>query len=200
MEQEKKFPRGRPPKNKNVLLKSTMEPIKEEKLPDEPKAEPKAESKVEPKAESKVEPKAEPKVEPIPEIEVPMKEKKPRTEKQIEATKRMIEAKSKRKITIIDSKPEKPEPIQGKEINVYDMLKQMEDKIAQLSQKKPKKEIVKPKKIQHETSSESEESDDDYVEKYTEKAEKRFQAVQAIEQRLQQAKKPKGRYDHLTLF
>ena len=87
----------------------------------------------------------------------------------------------------------------------------MEDRISQLTQKKKKKEPQpkpakepKPKKIQKEESSDSEsesESDDDaYVEKYTQKAEKRFQAVQAIEQRLQQAKKPKGRYDHLTLF
>jgi hypothetical protein len=182
------------------------------------------------KEEEKVEPKVEQKVEPIEikevksEVSVPIqieKEKKPRTEAQIVATKRLVEAnKAKRKITIIDTPKEpnvehkeepKVAPIAPKEPNVYDMLKQMEDRISQLTQKKKKEpqpkpvKEPKPKKLQKEESSDSEsesESDDDaYVEKYTQKAEKRFQAVQAIEQRLQQAKsKPKGRYDHLTLF
>ena len=90
----------------------------------------------------------------------------------------------------------------------------MEEKLAMMEQQKskkkskpePKPKEPKPKKIQRVESSESEESesesdDEAYVEKYKQKAERRFQAVQAIEQRLQAAKvKPKGRYDHLSLF
>ena len=219
MTDQKKFPKGRPPKSKNVLLKSTMEPIKEQpsNVPIVPE-----EIKVEPVVEKK---------------EEEVKEKKPRSEQQILATKRLVEAnKAKRKITIIDSNPEpKPEPKPESkpepkpepktepkpEQNLYDKLKQMEEKLAIMEQQKSKKKTKpepktepdpkpvkepKPKKMQRVESSESEESesesdDDQYVEKYKQKAERRFQAVQAIEQRLQAAKaKPRGKYDHLSLF
>jgi len=210
-----KYPRGRPPKSKNVLLKSTMEPVKEQPpvVPTIP------EVKEEPKVEVK------PEVVEVKSIEV--KEKKPRTEQQLLATKRMIEAnKAKRKINIVESKPEpksepkpepKPEPTLVREAvpSLEDKLRQMEEKLAMMEQRKQKKKKSepapkpvkepKPKKMQRVESSsesESEESDDDeYVEKYKQKAERRFQAVQAIEKRLQQAKaKPKGKYDHLSLF
>lgn len=201
MTEQPKYPKGRPPKSKNVLLKSTMEAIKEEPpvapiVPEETKVEPVVEKK---------------------EV-LEVKEKKPRTEQQIAATKRMIEAnKAKRKITIVESKPEpKPEPKSEPkpDTSLQDKLRQMEEKLAMMEQQKskkkskpePKPKEPKPKKIQRVESSESEESesesdDEAYVEKYKQKAERRFQAVQAIEQRLQAAKvKPKGKYDHLSLF
>jgi hypothetical protein len=212
MTESPKYPKGRPPKSKNVLLKSTMEPIKEINkqppvvlpiIPEETKVETKVEPIVEQKEINK---------------EVKVKEKKPRTEQQIAATKRMIEAnKGKRKITIVESKPEptpEPKPEPKPDTTLEDKLRQMEEKLAMMEQQKskkkpkpePKPKEPKPKKMQRVESSESEESesesdDDQYVEKYKQKAERRFQAVQAIEQRLQQAKsKPKGKYDHLTLF
>jgi hypothetical protein len=209
-----KFPRGRPPKSKNVLLKSTMEPVKEQPpvVPTIP------EVKEEPKVEVK------PEVVEVKSIEV--KEKKPRTEQQLLATKRMIDAnKAKRKINIVESKPEpkpeskpepkpQPKPQPNPHTTLEDKLRQMEEKLAMMEQRKQKKKKSepapkpvkepKPKKMQRvESSSESEEEsdDDEYVEKYKQKAERRFQAVQAIEQRLQQAKtKPRGKYDHLSLF
>jgi hypothetical protein len=211
MTDEKKFPRGRPPKSKNVLLKSTMEPVNQVK------------------EETAVVPVVETKIEPVIEKKEEVKEKKPRTEQQIAATKRMIEAnKAKRKITIIETAPEpKPEPkIDPKpedrrkgaeslpDTSLHDKLRQMEEKLAMMEQQKSKKKAKpepkpkepKPKKVQRVESSESEESesesdDEVYVEKYKQKAERRFQAVQAIEQRLQAAKqKPRGKYDHLSLF
>jgi hypothetical protein len=211
MTDEKKFPRGRPPKSKNVLLKSTMEPVNQVK------------------EETAVVPVVETKIEPVIEKKEEVKEKKPRTEQQIAATKRMIEAnKAKRKITIIETAPEpKPEPkIDPKpedrrkgaeslpDTSLQDKLRQMEEKLAMMEQQKSKKKAKpepkpkepKPKKVQRVESSESEESesesdDEVYVEKYKQKAERRFQAVQAIEQRLQAAKqKPRGKYDHLSLF
>ena len=225
MTESPKYPKGRPPKSKNVLLKSTMEPIKE----DSPVA---PIIPVEEKPEVKIDPivKVDPEVKDKP---VEVKEKKPRTEQQILATKKMIEAnKAKRKINIIESAPVKkddpptptptPKTEPKEDSAIFNKLKQMEDIISQLSQKKKKtkqkiepapkpvkEEKPKPKKMQPVESSESEsssesdsESDDDkYVEKYKQKAERRFQAVQSIEQRLQQAKaKPRGKYDHLTLF
>lgn len=203
MAEHPKYPKGRPPKSKNVLLKSTMESIKEESpvvsiVPEETKVEPIVEKKEE--------------------VKVEVKEKKPRTEQQILATKRMIEAnKAKRKITIVESKPEpkpEPKPDPKPDTSLQDKLRQMEEKLAMMEQQKskkkpkpePKPKEPKPKKMQRVESSESEESesesdDEVYVEKYKQKAERRFQAVQAIEQRLQQAKtKPKGKYDHLSLF
>jgi hypothetical protein len=210
MTDEKKFPRGRPPKSKNVLLKSTMESVPEVK--EEPPIVP-----VVPMVEAKAEPVIEKKE------ESPPKEKKPRTEQQMAATKRMLEAnKAKRKITIIESKLEskidpkpEPKPESKPDTSLQDKLRQMEEKLAMMEQQKSKKKAKpepkpkepKPKKVQRvESSSESEESesesdDEAYVEKYKQKAERRFQAVQAIEQRLQAAKvKPKGKYDHLSLF
>jgi len=214
-DQPKPYPRGRPPKSKNVLLKSTMESISEDKPVEVPA----------------------PISAPVPEPIVEVKQKKPRTEKQQVTLQRMLELnKQRRKINIVDSdkevKPEvklevKPVIKEIKEVkevkpdvnnNLYEMMMKMEERLNQIGQKKKKvkvekkevKEEVKPKptlkpqpkKLQREESSESEsESDDEvYVEKYKQKAEKRFQAVKDIEQRLQQAHKPKGKYDHLSLF
>jgi hypothetical protein len=204
MSDEKK-PRGRPPKHMNVILKSTLN------QPSEKAPEP--QEIINPVEVSEVEQKP-----------ALIPEKKPRTEAQVAATKRMIEAKGKRAITIhAEPMPEKPEPkVEVKpepkaEPDLYKMLQSMEERLAKMSEPKPKvKKVVKvkeepkvepvkpkpqPKPKQYDSEDESEpESDDEYVSKYQRKAEKRFQAVQQIEQRLQQVKKPKGKYDHLSLF
>jgi hypothetical protein len=202
------MPKGRPPKHMNVILKSTLnQPA--EKAPEQEIINP-VPSEVEQKPAL-----------------VP--EKKPRTEAQVAATKRMLEAKGKRSITIHEPKPEpKPEPKVEPKVepkpevkeqpDVYKMLQSMEERLAKMTEPKPKvakpkKEKVKeapkapakpkpqPKPKQYDSEDESEpESDDEYVSKYQRKAEKRFQAVQQIEQRLQAVKKPVGRYDHLSLF
>lgn len=187
-----KIPRGRPPRSKNVLTKHDSEPQVEEQ---EHVEEPEPEVKPEPQVQSQV--------------QFQVKEKKPRSEKQQEAMKKMVEAnKAKRQIKIVD--PQVPKPIQIPESNKHDeylnMFKQMNDR---LNQFQPKKEVKvkekevktpKPKKIQKESSEEEEsESDDEYVERYKQKAEKRFEVVKQIEQRLQQVR-PKGKYDHISLF
>jgi len=212
---ETKMPKGRPPKHMNVILKSTLnQPA--EKAPEQEIINPVEVSEVEQKPAL-----------------VP--EKKPRTEAQVAATKRMLEAKGKRAITIHEAKPEpKPEPkVEVKpddrregakpleQPDVYKMLQSMEERLAKMNEPKPKetkkkekvkeapapkakapakpKPQLKPKQYDSEDESEPE-SDDEYVSKYQRKAEKRFQAVQQIEQRLQAVKKPVGRYDHLSLF
>ena len=208
---DQKKPKGRPPKHLNVILKSTMNQPSE-----------------------KVSAPIEEIINPVP-SEVEQKpvvpEKKPRTEAQVAATKRMLEAKGKRSITIhAEPKPEpkvEPKPDDRREgakpleqPDIYKMLQNMEERLAKMNEPKPKatrakkEKVVKvevpkapakpkpqPKPKQYDSEDESEpESDDEYVSKYQRKAEKRFQAVQQIEQRLQAVKKPKGKYDHLSLF
>jgi hypothetical protein len=126
---ETKMPKGRPPKHMNVILKSTLNQPSE-KAPEQEIINP---------VESKVEQK------PI----VP--EKKSRTEAQIAATKRMLEAKGKRAITIHEPKPEsKPEPkVEPKpevkeQPDMYKMLQNMEERLAKMTESKPK--VTKPKK------------------------------------------------------
>ena len=191
-----KIPRGRPPRSKNVLTKHDSDPQEESESEPEVK-----------QSEPKLEPKSEP------QLEVQVKEKKPRSEKQQEAMKKMVEAnKAKRQIKIIEKEPQVPRPIQVPESNKHDeylnMFKQMNDRLNQFQPKKEvkvkEKEVKTPKpkkKIQKESSEEESESesDDEYVERYKQKAEKRFEAVKQIEQRLQQVR-PKGRFDHLSLF
>jgi hypothetical protein len=208
---ETKMPKGRPPKHMNVILKSTLN--QPEKAPEQEIINP-VESEVEQKPAL------------IP-------EKKPRTEAQVAATKRMLEAKGKRAITIHQplekaepqTKPDpkvEPKPEVKEQPDMYKMLQNMEERLAKMNEPKPKvtkpkkakvkveepkapkapaKPKPKPKPKQYDSEDESEpESDDEYVSKYQRKAEKRFQAVQQIEQRLQAVKKPAGRYDHLSLF
>lgn len=197
-----KVPRGRPPRSKNVLNKLDSIPQEsDDKL-------------------QELQDELEEVEKPVAQIEV--KEKKPRTEKQQMAMQKMVEAnKAKRQIKIVETeRPVSPPAtkIETKPNEEYaTMFKQLNDRLSQYEQKKepvktkkvvkekpvkekPVKE-VKPKRVQKEESSESEEeeSDDEYVERYKQKAEKRFEVVRQIEERLQQVR-PKGRFDHLSLF
>lgn len=193
-----KVPRGRPPRSKNVLNKLDSIPQETDKL-------------------QELQDELQDKPEPVAQIEV--KEKKPRTEKQQMAMQKMVEAnKAKRQIKIVE-KEVVPVKIEAKPNEEYaTMFKQLNDRLSQYEQKKepvkekpvkekpvkekPVKAVKeKPKRIQKEESSESEEeeSDDEYVERYKQKAEKRFEAVRQIEERLQQVR-PKGKYDHISLF
>lgn len=203
-----KIPRGRPPRSKNVLNKL-------DSIPQE------SEDKLQELQDELEEVKQEP-------TQIEVKEKKPRTEKQQMAMQKMVEAnKAKRQIKIVETEvPDevKPVKIETKPNEEYaTMFKQLNDRLSQYEQKKepvktvktvkdkkvvkenPVKEVkqkpVVRKRIQKDESSESdeEESDDEYVERYKKKAEKRFEAVRQIEERLQQVR-PKGKYDHISLF
>lgn len=197
-----KTPRGRPPRSKNVLHKlDTHEETEIENPMEEPEQE-----------VSEV-----PEVKEVKQIQIEVKEKKPRSEAQQNAFTKMMNAnKTKRQITISEQpkqlkEPKVPSPIQvpqDKHDEYLKMFSQLNERLntfqPQKKEKKVKEKVQVPKtpkakKIQKESSDEEEESDDEYVERYTQKAEKRFQAVKQIEQRLQQVR-PKGRYDHLTLF
>lgn len=112
---------------------------------------------------------------------------------------------------------EKQEPDMMKMMNeLHERLDKMQKPVKEKKQKavkekklpvvlekpKPKKRVMKEETSEEEESEEeeSEDEDDAYVKKYTQKAEKRFNAVKQIEQRLQQVHKPKGKYDHLSIF
>jgi nucleolin len=210
-------PRGRPPKTKSVLYKIR------DKERDTNKDDIQVPVKEEVPASQSVE---EPKYDPIPE------EKKPRTEKQINAFHKMMEAR-KQKITINSQRNEKSLKPEIKEVirnekqepDMMKMMNELHERMNQMQTKKqktikpvkekkspvvlekpepkpkPKKRVMKEETSEEEESEEeSEDEDDAYVKKYTQKAEKRFNAVKQIEQRLQQVHKPKGKYDHLSIF
>ena len=221
-------PRGRPPKTKSVLYKIREETNKEKtqdiQVPDEV-----------PVPSQRLEQAPSQSLEPI--------EKKPRTEKQINAFQKMMDAR-KQKITIRtleqpevrneevksikevirndrndrNDRNEKQEPDMMKMMNeLHERLNQIQKPVKEKKQKavkekklpvvlekpKPKKRVMKEETSEEEESEsedESEDEDDAYVKKYAQKAEKRFNAVKQIEQRLQQVHKPKGKYDHLSIF
>ena len=215
-------PKGRPPKTKSILYKIREESHDERNKERDDIQVPVPREEVPEVVRNERPEKEEPKYDPIPE------EKKPRTEKQINAFHKMMEAR-KQKITIKE-KPEikevkevKPEPDMMKMMSeLHERMNQIQNPVKEKKQKavKEKKQVVvlekpkpkpKPKKrvMKEETSdeeeseeeeSESEDEDDAYVKKYTQKAEKRFHAVKQIEQRLQQIHKPQNRYSHLSIF
>jgi hypothetical protein len=228
-------PRGRPPKTKSVLYKIREETNKEKtqdiQVPDEvPVPSQRLEQAPSQSLEVVRNERNEKSLEPI--------EKKPRTEKQINAFQKMMDAR-KQKITIRTLEPEvvrneevksikevvrndrneKQEPDMMKMMNeLHERLNKMQNPVKEKKQKavkekklpvvlekpKPKKRVMKEEtsedEEEEEEEEESEDEDDAYVKKYTQKAEKRFNAVKQIEQRLQQVHKPKGKYDHLSIF
>lgn len=206
-----KIPRGRPPRSKNVLNKL-------DSIPQE------SEDKLQELQDELEEVKQEPTQIEVKEKKPRTEKQQMAMQKMVEANK----AKRQIKIVETEVPDEvKPVKIETKPNEEYaTMFKQLNDRLSQYEQKKepvktvktvktvkdkkvvkenPVKEVkqkpVVRKRIQKDESSESdeEESDDEYVERYKKKAEKRFEAVRQIEERLQQVR-PKGKYDHISLF
>ena len=70
-----------------------------------------------------------------------------------------------------------------------------------LQQSRPKKKVVHYDSTDTDSASSSDISDDDEPDsKYERKVQKRLATVQQIEKKLNQARQPKGRFDHLSIF
>ena len=70
-----------------------------------------------------------------------------------------------------------------------------------LQQSRPKKKVVHYDSTDTDSASSSDITDDDEPDsKYERKVQKRLATVQQIEKKLNQARQPKGRFDHLSIF
>ena len=70
-----------------------------------------------------------------------------------------------------------------------------------LQQTKPKKKVTHYNSTDSDCTSDSDSTDNDEPDsKYERKVQKRLATVQQIVKKLNQARQPRGKYDHLTLF
>ena len=93
--------------------------------------------------------------------------------------------------------PKEPKPPKRDE-DLYRMVYQLQQS---MQQKPSKKKAVQYESEESDSETESEESDEEEPEeRYTKKIQKRLQTVDHIEKRLQQARQPRGKYDHISIF
>ena len=93
--------------------------------------------------------------------------------------------------------PKEPKPPKRDE-DLYRMVYALQQS---LQQTKPKKKVTHYNSTDSDCTSDSDISDDEEPEeKYTRKVQKRLATVQQIEKKLTEARQPKGRYDHLSIF
>lgn len=93
--------------------------------------------------------------------------------------------------------PREPKPPKRDE-DLYRMVYALQQS---LQQTKPKKKIVQYDSTDSDSTSDSDSTDDDEPDsKYERKVQKRLATVQQIEKKLTQARQPKGKYDHLSIF
>ena len=94
--------------------------------------------------------------------------------------------------------PPKPKPLPKRDEDLYRMVYALQQS---LQQTKPKKKIVQYDSTDTDSASDSDSTDDEEPDsKYERKVQKRLATVQQIEKKLTQARQPRGKYDHLTLF
>lgn len=125
---------------------------------------------------------------------VPVKE--PKEQKPVK-TPRMPKEPKPPKPPKLPKPPKAPKPPKRDE-DLYRMVYQLQQS---MQQKPSKKKTVKYESEESDSETESEESDEEEPEeRYTKKIQKRLQTVDHIEKRLQQARQPRGKYDHISIF
>ena len=214
--------KGRPSKKDNVLTKNAFEK-KEDDLPsksnqskadvplvalDMPAAD--RQQRTEKKEEPKEAPPTAPNtpVAPVVPIDLP-KPKKERSAAQLEATKRMLEANKLKKVAKkeIIIKQEIPDPVPIKEVpkpkEPEPKAKPKPEPKADDLRSKSNQSKAKPKKkepVYESSEEESESSSEEYIQKYVNKAARKIQVVNSIEERLRQNAIPRNKYSNLSIF
>lgn len=119
----------------------------------------------------------------------------PPSQKGLKAKKLPKESKPKPVKPLREPKPKAPPK---RDEDLYRMVYALQQS---LQQTKPKKKVVQYDSTDTDSASSSDISDDEEPdEKYTRKVQKRLATVQQIEKKLTQARQPKGKYDHLSIF
>lgn len=125
---------------------------------------------------------------------VPVKE--PKDQKPVKTPRAPKEPKAP-KLPKLPKLPKEPKPPKRDE-DLYRMVYALQQS---LQQSRPKKKVVQYDSTDTDSASSSDISDDEEPEeKYTRKVQKRLETVKQIEKKLNQARQPRGKYDHLTLF
>ena len=94
--------------------------------------------------------------------------------------------------------PPKPKAPPKRDEDLYRMVYALQHS---LQQSRPKKKVTHYDSSDTDCTSDSDSTDDEEPDsKYERKVQKRLATVQQIEKKLNQARQPRGKYDHLTLF
>ena len=94
--------------------------------------------------------------------------------------------------------PPKPKAPPKRDEDLYRMVYALQQS---LQQSRPKKKVTHYNSTDSDCTSDSDSTDDDEPDsKYERKVQKRLATVQQIEKKLTQARQPKGKYDHLSIF
>ena len=92
----------------------------------------------------------------------------------------------------------KPKPLPKRDEDLYRMVYALQQS---LQQSRPKKKVTHYNSSDTDCTTDSDSTDDDEPDsKYERKVQKRLATVNQIEKKLNQARQPRGKYDHLTLF